>query len=350
MNIPENGKLCILRLSAIGDVCHAVAMVQRIQSTRPDIEITWIIGKVEHLLVGDIPNINFVIFDKKQGLNAYKDLRKALKGKKFDVLFAMQVAMRANLAIKLINANTVIGFDKSRAKELHSVFIDVPIATQHQPHVLDGFMAFADAVNIPKQEKIAWHIPLSNSETQVANQLKTDLGRYVVLCPAASKAERNWTVDGYAKIADYIANCGFSVVICGGPTDMEKQLSSAIMDASEVKITNMVAKTSLKELLAILQNAELVIAPDTGPAHMATSVGTAVIGLYAHSNPLRTGPYNDLNHVVSVYDEAIQLQHHKPWQDLPWGKRAKGEHLMQQITLERVTTQINSVLEIGNIS
>ncbi|HCB17662.1 MAG TPA: ADP-heptose--LPS heptosyltransferase I, partial [Alteromonas sp.] len=88
----------------------------------------------------------------------------------------------------------------------------------------------------------------------------------------------------------------------------------------------------------------LVIAPDTGPAHMATAVNTPVIGLYAHSNPRRTGPYNNLADVVSVYDQCIEQQAGKPWQALPWGCRAKGEDLMSMITTEQVNTAIDTLL------
>ena len=90
----------------------------------------------------------------------------------------------------------------------------------------------------------------------------------------------------------------------------------------------------------LLKHAHLVIAPDTGPAHMATTVGTPVVGLYAHSNPRRTGPYNDLDRVVSVYDECVEKQKGKPWDALPWGARAKGSQLMEKITVDMVKQKV----------
>ena len=94
----------------------------------------------------------------------------------------------------------------------------------------------------------------------------------------------------------------------------------------------------------LLKHADLVIAPDTGPAHMATTVGTPVIGLYAHSNPLRTGPYNNLDDVVSVYNECIEEQKGKSWRKLPWGTRAKGSHLMERISIEQVKEKISGYI------
>jgi heptosyltransferase I len=338
--VPKNSKLCILRLSAIGDVCHAVAMVERIQRSQPDIEITWIIGKLEHQLVGDMANIKFVIFDKKQGRAAYKKLKQDLAGQVFDTLFVMQVALRANLAALLIKAKQKIGFDWQRSKELHCLFANKRISPQPHAHVLDGFMAFADALGIPHVAKPQWHIPVAEPDLLWAMAQKAKWGDFVVISPAASKAERNWLPQRYAKIADYLHQHGKTVILCGGPGKLDQQLGEQISAHTQNIACNYIGQTSLKQMLALLAQASLVIAPDTGPAHMATAVGTPVIGLYAHSNPLRTGPYNNLDNVVSVYDEIVKEQKGKPWQQLNWGVRVKGEDLMARITIDQVIEQL----------
>lgn len=342
----ENGKLCILRLSAIGDVCHAVALVERIQRTRPDIQITWVIGKIEYQLVQDMPNIHFVIFDKKQGNKALKALKVSLNRTRFDVLFSMQVALRANIASLYIKAKDKIGFDSVRAKELHRLFINKTIAAQHHPHVLDGFMAFADAAKIPDGGPPAWHIPIPSDAVDFAQALQKTLRTYVVICPSASKAERNWTLAGYQTLASHLQAKSIAVVLCGGPSEQERHFADAIASQGNIA-KNLVGKTSLKALLAVLSRATCVVAPDTGPAHMATTVGVPVVGLYAHSNPLRTGPYNSQEHVVSVYDEVIQAQKGKPWQTLRWGTRAKGEELMLRIEPEKVCAQVDKIIEMA---
>ena len=339
----ENAKLCLLRLSAIGDVCHAVALVERIQRMRPDIQITWVIGKVEYQLVCDIPGIQFIIFDKKQGWRAYQKLRSDLKGQRFDALFLMQVALRANLASMFIKAEKTFGFDPERSKELHHFFISHRIAAQRYPHVLDGFMAFADAAQISNGGLPRWHVPLPDAARSRAQALCEKHGRYVVLCPSASKAERNWTVEGYQGLVNWLHAKQLSVVLCGGPSGAERTLAQQIAASGGIT-EDLTGQTSLKELLAILARAELVIAPDTGPAHMATVVGTPVVGLYAHSNPLRTGPYNNKDEVVSIYEKVISEQQGKPWSELAWGTRAKGADLMPRITLEQVITKVTPLL------
>lgn len=338
---PKN--LCLLRLSAIGDVCHAVAMVQLIQKHWPETKITWVIGKVEANLLKNLPNVTFVIFDKKAGLQGYRDLRAALKGQKFDVLFHMQVALRASLASLCISAKTKIGFDRQRAIEGQWLFTNQKISAQKNPHVLDGFMGFAKALGLPVEPPV-WHMPITDQDALWAAAQFPQEQHIAVICPAASKAERNWTVQGYAEIAEHLTKKGFQVVICGGPTALEKQLAEDIIEACTCQVKNLVAKTNLQQLLAVLNIAHLVIAPDTGPAHMAVTVGTPVIGLYAHSNPHRTGPYNYQHYVVSCYQEIVQSQYHKPLSKLPWGTRAKGDDLMQQIKVSQVKDKIRQLL------
>jgi heptosyltransferase I len=98
-------------------------------------------------------------------------------------------------------------------------------------------------------------------------------------------------------------------------------------------------------LLCVLKRADLVLAPDTGPAHMAVTVGTPVIGLYAHSNPARTGPYLYQDYVVEVYHHNLLKQTGKTAQQVPWGTRVKGDDLMSQITVEEVKTMFDQVVK-----
>ncbi|MBR9728628.1 glycosyltransferase family 9 protein [Shewanella intestini] len=331
--------LCLLRLSAIGDVCHAVAMVQAIQRQYPDIAITWVIGKVEYQLLKHLEGVEFVIFDKSQGWRSYGKLKRDLQGQRFDVLLHMQVALRATIASLMISARTRIGFDKARAKEGQWLVTNKTVEPLATPHVLEGFMGFAKAIGVQDLTP-RWHIPVPEADTQFAGQLIKVDDKVLVICPAASKAERNWLPERYAQVADHAVAKGYRVIICGGPSELEVSLAKAIINCATQTLENQVGQTSLTQLLAVLKNATLVIAPDTGPAHMAVTQGTKVIGLYAHSNPGRTGPYTSLNRVVSVYDEVITEQKTAP---IKWGTRAKGGDLMARISVARVIEQIDAV-------
>lgn len=352
--------ICILRLSAIGDVCHAVAAVQALQRHFPGVPITWIIGKVEAMLLDGLPGVELVVFDKKLGRKAYSDLAHKLGGKEFDVLLHMQVAFRANVASLFINAKRKIGFNWALAKELHALFMRERIAPQHQPHVLDGFAGFVRHLGVPFLQQPGdvpvWQMPITDehrawaaAELQKAHAGSTNsperaLRGHLVISPAASKAERNWLPERYAALADHAYQQGFAVFICGGPTPLERDLAAAIEQHASAPLHNLVGKTNLKQLLALLEQATLVVAPDTGPAHMAVTVGTPVIGLYGHSNPARTGPYLSRDYVVEVYHDELKRQTGKTAAELPWGTRVKGAHIMALISIERVIAMFDRVV------
>lgn len=342
--IAQPKSICILRLSAIGDVCHAIASVQAIQKQWPDTKVTWIIGKIEAQLVSGLAGIEFVVFDKKSGIKAYQNLWRALKGRRFDILLHMQVAIRASLATLCIRANEKWGFDRSRAKEGQWLFTNRKITPQEQPHVAEGFWAFTQAIGVEQGKKPSWNMAIEPEVLKWRNKLLDISKPYIVISPAASKLQRNWITERYAAIADYAASKNYRVIISGGPTVMEQQLAESINHLSNCSIMNLVAKTTLPQLLAVLEGAKLVIAPDSGPAHMATIVGTPVIGLYAHSNPKRTGPYLSYDTTVSVYEELVVKQTVKSIKDNPWGKRVKGDHLMKLISIEDVISAFDRII------
>src|SRR5882757_557568 len=109
--------VCVLRLSALGDVCHALAVVRTLQQAWPQTRFTWIIGKIEAKLLGHIPDIEFIVFDKNAGLQAYRELRQKMR-RHFDVLLHMQLSLRASAIAALVPAKIKLGFDRARAREL----------------------------------------------------------------------------------------------------------------------------------------------------------------------------------------------------------------------------------------
>ena len=347
MSAPRS--ICLLRLSAIGDTCNAAAVVHAIRQYYPDTEITWVIGKAESTLMAGMDGVNFVVLDKKQGLTAYSNLRRQLQGKRFDALLLMQVALRANLASLCVSAKRRIGYDNAKSKELHSLFINERIEPTDKVHVLDNFRQFQKTLGIPL-EAPDWNIPVDAKDRDWAKaQLAPNTSKHLVITAAASNAERNWLPDRYAAVADYAASQGFSVYLCGGPADHEKQLAANIQAHAKHSVHNLVGQSSLKQLFALIGEASLVLAPDTGPTHMAVAAGTPVIGLYAHSNPKRTGPYLWQNYVVDAYTPALKQMRGETLEQSRWGQRLKGEELMENITTEHVIDMLDRCIQEQNL-
>ncbi|WP_196140594.1 glycosyltransferase family 9 protein [Aliikangiella sp. G2MR2-5] len=337
-------KICIIRFSSIGDVCHAVASVQAIQSRWPQARITWIIGKSEYELVKGLADIEFIVFDKRAGLEAYRSLKQQLLNREFDILLHMQVSIRASLASLCVKARERWGFDRARARELQWLFTNRKIVSQKEPHVADGFLAFAKAIGVSESHSLQWTMPLDMKELTWFDKRFSSLNRYIVICPAASEPERNWPVERYAAVARHAVSKGFEVVLCGGPSELESELGEKIVNLAQQKPLNLIGKTNLRQLLLVLKNAQLLVAPDTGPVHMAVTVDTPVLGLYLHSNPKRTGPYRNREYVVSHYESMLETQTGKSVSELPWGKRVKGSGLMKLISVEQVLAMFDKVI------
>ncbi len=331
-----------MRLSAIGDTCHALAVIRRMQDNWPDVRITWIIGKTEASLMSDIPDIDFVVFDKSRGRAAYRDVRTALAGKHFDIALCMHASLRANLLIRSLPARIRLGFDKARAKDFQWLFTNRRIDAAPGAHALEAMMAFATAMGATKRD-LRWDIPLAQADRDFAASFAEHDRPLVVISPCSSQRARNfrnWNVENYAAVITHLeTQYGAQVVLTGGASDLEKDYGARLAAGSTA--LDLVGQSTLKQLAALIARADLVICPDSGPAHMATALGTAVVGLYASSNPARTGPYMSQKFTINRYPDAIRRYLDKNEAEVRWGQRVRDPDAMALIEVADVTEKID---------
>lgn len=335
-----------MRLSAVGDVCHTLPVVRTLAAHWPETRITWIIGRLEASLIGDIAGIEFIIFDKAQGWRAHRQLRRQLAGRRFDLLLDMQVSLRASIASLNIRAPRRLGFDRPRARDFQSLFTNERIAPRAHEHVMDGLFGFADALGIHDHE-LLWGIPLSDADRAFAAEHIPDETPTLVISPLSSprlRNWRNWRLERYAAVADYAAERGLNVILTGGPSAAERAAGESIVAQCRSAPLNLIGQTSLKQLFALIARARVVISPDSGPAHMATAAGTPVIGLYATSNPDRTGPYLSRQWVVNRYPEALKKFSGKTVREARWGERVRHPAAMDLIQVSDVTAMLERVM------
>jgi heptosyltransferase I len=209
---------------------------------------------------------------------------------------------------------------------------------------MDGLFEFAEALGAPRGEP-TWNIPVDAADAAFADS-QVERGRpTLVISPCTGQRfrnYRNWRVDWYAEIADYAAErYGARVLLTGGSTDVERRYGAGILGRSRTEPKNLIGQTSLKQLLAILARATVVLCPDSGPAHMATAVRTPVVGLYATSNRFRTGPYFSQHLVVDKYPEAVAREFGRPVETLRWGQRVRVPEAMSLITVPDVTAKLD---------
>ncbi len=326
--------MCLLRLSALGDVTHVVPLVRTLQAARPDTPIHWIIDKVGHKLLDGLPGVVFHAYDKKTGMAGVKELRKQLPPGRFDALLQMQVAFRANLLSAFIPAERRIGYDRSRSKDLHGLFINERIPDRPGIHVLDAIGSFCEPLGL-RQTEVSWDLAVPPSAHEWAAAQWPDDGRPVLMIsPCSSHVMRNWYADRYAAVANHASARGWQVVLCGGRSELERSMADAILTQLATPALDLVGRDTLKQLPALLARANLVMTPDSGPMHIANAMGTKVLGLHAASNPHRSGPYSDRRYCVDRYDDAARKYLGKQAADLKWGTKIEFDDVMELITVE----------------
>lgn len=338
--------ICIFRLSALGDITHMLPLVHRIRQFLPAARITWIIGKFEAKLVGDLPGVEFITIDKKQGLAAcWRALRTALLGRRFDALLLCQLAARANVLSTAIRARRRIGYEWAKSKEGHSLFINERITPAGGRHVLDTLYRFGDALGLPDTAK-RWDIPVSAADHSFAESHLPGSEPTLIISPCSSHVLRNWHAAGYAAVAEHaVRRHGMRVMLCGGPSAIEREMGAAIVAACSLPLINLIGQDTLKQACALMARATAVLTPDAGPMHIANAMGTKVIGLHAATDSTRSGPYSDLRFTVDCYDAAARKFLHKPAHELPWGKRVEFPGVMDLIREDAVKERLDALMD-----
>lgn len=311
-----------------------VPVVRTLRSAWPGVAITWVIGKGEHRLLAGLEGVEFIEYDKKTGLAGMRALRRQLAGRRFDVLLQMQVAARANLLSAFIPARRRIGYDRSRSKDLHDLFINERIPDRPGIHVLDALGSFCEPLGL-RQAEVRWNLPVPPDAFDWAKAQWPDDGRRtLMISPCSSHVLRNWRADRYAAVADHAIARGWHVVLCGGRSELERQTTDAILAAMQGTALDLVGKDTLKQLPALLARADLLMTPDSGPMHIANAMGTRVLGLHAASNPERSGPYTTRRYCVDRYDDAARKYRGKPAAELKWGTKIEHQGVMDLVTVE----------------
>lgn len=334
----------ILRLSALGDVCLTVPLIRVLRRHLPHIKLYWIISRPFFSLVRGLANVNFVVLDKPKSLSDYWRCYRHLKSIFLDVLLVPQATLRSNILCLLIRAKIKYGYGKLHSRDLQHYFVNRTV-TSRPEHLMESFLRFSEPFGIEDRD-IEWGLPLEEKDYEWAKvQLGFGSARWLAICPAASKKERNWFTDRYACVVNYLIKerWNFNVVLVGGPSQLEKQMAEEINRQLIKPALNLVGKTSLKQLAAILSQVDLLLSPDTGPLHIAQAVGTPVVGLYAVAPPEKTGPYFSQRWVINKFPQAVKTILRKDPSQITWYERVHSQEAMALITVDEVRDQLKKI-------
>ncbi len=312
-----------------------MAALRALQAAWPQTRFTWLIGKTEAKLMGAIlPEVEFITFDKGAGFGELLRLYRELSTRRFDLLLHMQLSLRASLLSTLVHAPLKLGFDRMRAREAQSWFTNAQIEPAEREHVLDSLLGFVRACGVATGVPF-WKLSPPAIESPPI----------LVISPCSSHRLRNWSPERYAAVADHaVRTHGMRIILAGGPSALEIQMGAVITQLARETIFNQIGQDTLPQLLDLLSRSTVLISPDSGPVHMATMVGLPVIGLYAATNPARSGPYFSQSWCVNKYPAAARQFLGQSVERLSWTTKIERPGVMDLIQVSDVTDKLDRLM------
>ena len=337
--------LALLRLSAIGDVTLTAGIIPALQAHFTDTQFIWITTPECHNLLSSlVTNVEFILIDKPKSLRAWWQAKRKLQHLQPDVLLAMQASLSANCLYPLINAPIKLGFDRQRARDGHRHFITHHIPSQEE-HLMDGFLSFAKMLGV-KAPQAAWPTPSCDEHQAWLNLTLPPTQTWVCLHPVASKQERTWSWNYYVDLAQQvIQTLHANIVITGGSTPSEVAFNQIIADHLPGTCVNLTGQTNLPQLRSLLAHVNALVAPDTAAVHIARSVNTPVVGLYAVADPSLSGPYQADQYCINRYPDAIK--HFLPDTSHPPSLHTRVHHpkAMDLVTVNDVLLKLHHIIK-----
>ena len=298
-------RVCIVMMSAVGDAVHVLPVLSALKRANPRMHVTWILQPGPATLVRGHPSVDeIILFDRSAGLNGFLDIRRALSGKRFDLVINLQVYFKAGIITAFTNAPVKLGFDHARARDFNWLFTTAKIAPHAMQHVQDQYLEFCDWLGVP-HETVEWGLGPREDERAWQREFYSTFDRpSAPIVVATSKAEKDWMPERWAEVCDALyADFGLQPVLVGGKSPREVHAESVIMAKARHKPVSALG-SGLRKLVSIFDGAELVLSPDTGPLHMSVALDTPVVSLIGYSNPKRVGPYRKFRDLmIDAYGE-----------------------------------------------
>ncbi len=305
--------IAIIRLSALGDIIHALPVANILRREYPASKISWIVDtRYQEILEGHVDIDEIIPIDTQRwkggiaGIGAFlhdiRDLSKKFAERRFSLVLDLQGLMKSGILSAMTKAHKRVGFDRANCREsLNTIFNNVHIAPLGEDrHIIDKNLAFLRRLAINTQNW-EWRIPLRSEQERfaegfIAGLKIKDKSPLVGINPGAQWETKRWGVERYSILADRLKReLGAEVIWTWGPG--EKPLVDEIRRRMEEK-SIAAPPTTVQELSALTGRFDLFIGGDTGPLHLAVAVGVPTVSIYGPTDPARNGPYGQGHRVL----------------------------------------------------
>ena len=331
--------ILVVKLSAIGDVIHALPVSYAIKETFPDAKLTWVVEPPALELLKMNPCVDRIILFQKKEFKTFTGFAKKffpfkheLQEEQYDAVLDLQGLFKSAAIAFFANSNIKLGICNMREM---SGRVSRPVIGKHsRGHIVDRYLDTARAIGC-KVKEVVFPLEIPEAEAAKAQEIMERAGArpenpYVVFAVGANWPNKRWPVDSFALLNDWIYDMKVVPIMTGsGPVD--EQRAQEIEAMIEVPPINLVGKTNWPQLAHIIKNSRLVVGGDTGAVHLAAALGTRTVMLMGPTDANRNGPYGQTENAIEV-DRLCK----GCW------KRAcpKGDDCLSKITVNQVEQKI----------
>lgn len=333
-------RVCVVLLTGLGDVVQGLPVVNALKDDDPSRHITWVVEPMPAPVLQPHPSVDeVVVYRKKCGWRGLLELRRSLAGKRFDLTLNLNVYFKSVWPTLFSRAPHRLGFDRARSFDYTWLAANHHLEPRPRGHTQDGFLEFVEHLGI-RDPKIEYRIAITPEERRAQAEYFAALdGRPVAaLVPASAIRRKDWMADRYARLVDALEHdFGFRTMLVGGPGEREVAIAREISELASAKPVWAMGDP-IRQMIWQLDGSSLVIAPDTGPLHLARALEVPGIGLFGHTNPWRCGPYG------REYAELWIDRYTDPGAPPDPGRRDPKHGRMEQITVDDVLERVQQAL------
>ena len=350
--MPPRRRVCIVLLTGLGDVVHGLPIANALKDA--GWHVTWVSEPMPSSILEHHPSVDAIVrYRRRDGARGVRQLRRELRAAAravggFDLTINLNIYFKSVWPVLFSGAPRRLGFDRGRARDMIWLATNDTVPPRPRAHTQDMFLEFLAHLNVPHHPPAVpndWRVAFSAPER--AAQTAWLAGRsgkpIAAIVPASANAAKDWRAERWAAVADGLAERGFEVALVGGPGARETEIARAVEAAARVKPTWDMGD-GVRRVAWILERCALVLAPDTGPLHIARALGVPVVGLYGHTNPLRVGPYRRFEELwVDRYTDPGET----PDASHAHAKQGRMERITVRDVLERVERAARRYLPAG---
>jgi heptosyltransferase I len=293
----DEQRFLVVRMSALGDIIHTLPAVCALRDSFPKARIDWLVDRKWAPILEANPCVDTVIaMDRASWSNVIAQVR-CMRKEHYTTAIDFQSLYRSAILGRLSGAPSRLGFDAQYSRESGAAFFCTDTINPRRAHKVEHNLELAEAAGAHVNE-IRFPLPAVPEAAEEVRQILATkgIGEYFVLSPGGGWGSKCWPAERYGALHRMLAQkYGWRGVVSFGPGERElaeKVRSSAGSPEPIVEIFD------LKQLIALLRRAKFLVAGDTGPLHLASALGTSVVGLYGPTDPSRNGPYSSKDVVV----------------------------------------------------